>query len=361
MKYLKKIFLSIIVVLAIIEFAYLFKNYNEIKITRVTTLDSVSIPAEIKQYVLKQQESTLLLIYFDGSRLYAYTKNSGDYTTAAALIVESLKKIASSSEYKLFRGYYLISLRDGEHERLSWPILSFATTNELVKNKNVILIPDHQALKGYDKLFAKIDMANYKYPWEIKLNKIFWRGGPSIDSNYNKDNFNDNIRLKFVDYARKFNFTDVGIANGNLTIHPNFKKKLIDREILKSPVLPAESMIYKYLFDIDGYSCSYSRMAWILYSNSALMKHTSDKVQWYYDKLQPYVNYIPIAEDFSNLQDQFLWAEANQEKVKNIAQNGRTLAQETFSETSILRAMENAFIQYYNLTNSNLIMENHDI
>lgn len=90
-------------------------------------------------------------------------------------------------------------------------------------------------------------------------------------------------------------------------------------------------------------------MAWILYSGSLLMKQQSDKIQWYYDKLQPYVNYIPVSADFSNLQQQFEWAQTHQEQVQIIARQGRQLAQEVFTKENILNALEEAFNEYHKL------------
>ncbi len=132
--------------------------------------------------------------------------------------------------------------------------------------------------------------------------------------------------------------------------NPNFRKLLVSAHSLKPRATVTESIKYKYLIDIDGNSCSYSRMAWILNSNSLLMKHTSSYKQWYYDQMQPYVHYLPIAENFSNLTEQYQWAEANSELAQAIAENGRKFAKQTFNENSILDAFDQALLQYHALT-----------
>lgn len=39
---------------------------------------------------------------------------------------------------------------------------------------------------------------------------------------------------------------------------------------------------YKYLLSIDGWSAVWERIAWIMFSNSLLLKHETGKVQWFH-------------------------------------------------------------------------------
>jgi len=69
-------------------------------------------------------------------------------------------------------------------------------------------------------------------------------------------------------------------------------------------------------------------------------------VQWYYDKLIPYVNYIPVKTDFSDLDHQYKWALQNDTTLKQIAMAGTKLAKETFSREAIEQAFVNALYEY---------------
>ena len=62
-----------------------------------------------------------------------------------------------------------------------------------------------------------------------------------------------------------------------------------------------------------------------LKSNSVVLHVESDQTQWYYDKLEPWVHYIPIKNDLSNLIDILCWCTSNDVKCNEIAQNSINL------------------------------------
>lgn len=335
--------------LIITSFCLIYADYARIKIIRLNNLDNIAISAKLKHYLLTQNEAKLIFIRYDKKSIYFYAHDPANCIIELSLIFENLVNFANSKNHNFFPGDYLLAIDDGVHHKLEYPVLGFATTLDLA-NKNVILIPDHQVLKGYEKLFTKIDASIKQNPWSTKLDKIFWRGGYSVDYAHSNNDFDYNHRLKFVNTARKLNFVDAAISRGNLYIDPAVKQELIIKNLLRSAILPQDSLGYKYLFDLDGYSCSYVRMAWVLYSNSMLMKHASDRVQWYYDQLEPYKHYVPIAKDFSDLEKKFEWAQTHPVESKAIADNGRELAKKVFDQENVLLALEQGFIKYHAAT-----------
>ncbi|MFZ0616819.1 MAG: glycosyl transferase family 90 [Chthoniobacterales bacterium] len=54
---------------------------------------------------------------------------------------------------------------------------------------------------------------------------------------------------------------------------------------------------YKFIISMDGNGAAWGRMVKSLHSNSVLMKYESQRVQFYYDSLVPWLHYIPIARD----------------------------------------------------------------
>lgn len=236
-------------------------------------------------------------------------------------------------------GKYLLSLEDGVESECALPLLAYASNHSLVANNKIVLIPDvhvqmqdEQGQIAYTKLLKSVTESSSKYVWDKKIPKILWRGGA-----YGM------ARLQFMRaiMAHDYNFVDAGIA-----YYDTEKNKKLFGMPTKNVISPEESLAYKYLIDVDGYSCSYSRVAWILTSNSLLLKHSSPNVQWYYHNLQPYVHYLPINEDFSDLQKQYEWAEANQEQAQQIIANAQALAQAVFTPAAIDHATEEALIQY---------------
>jgi len=254
-------------------------------------------------------------------------------------------------------GEYLIALDDGVNHELPWPVLAFASTKELVQQRMVVLMPDHDALGGYEYKFKYVQQAIHNYPWGKKQAKIFWRGTANGHDALNIDIY-QHPRLNFMKFLsanQDLDFVDAGFTGyANWFSHyPPYASSITEVKQKfppKNMVTVMQSIQNKYLLDIDGNSCSYSRMAWILYSNSLLMKHSSNKVQWYYDQLQPNVHYLPISSDFSNLSQQFAWAESHQVEVITITANAHNLASAVFNKEAVLQATITAFEQYNQVT-----------
>jgi hypothetical protein len=68
-----------------------------------------------------------------------------------------------------------------------------------------------------------------------------------------------------------------------------------------------ESLQYKYQLDIDGRSVSWTRLPYIMVQGSVPIKADSEFGQWFYGDIRPYVHYVPIKDDLSDLVDQVEW------------------------------------------------------
>lgn len=325
-----------------------------VKIAKYFDLNEIPLPSNLKEYLFTKEGSSLNVIYFDGNKLMAHDSFDGDYFSV--LYLKAMKRLAESDEYKLFPGYYLISFMDGVHTGFDWPVLGFAGEKKLVENSAVILLPDPDAMQGYTKNFAGIDQKLSQYAWNQKIPKIFWRGSAN-GIKYDSVDINGAPRLRFLNAATNLKFADVGLTGYAFLINDEFRQKLMDTHAIKESLSPEESIRYKYLIDVDGKSCSWSRMAWILYSNSVLLKHQSDKVQWYYERLKPYVHYVPIAEDFSDLEKQFVWLEQHPKEAVAIALNGREIAKQIFTEEALLKAIEQSLLKYNAIVNDKLVTQ----
>lgn len=277
--------------------------------------------------------------------------NSSPWITKLFILSRHLDHIVKNGG-TIANGTYLVSLEDGIHVNYPWPVLAFAGESELVAQQKVILMPDNDALNGYDELFNSIDKAKQRFAWPNKQKQIFWRG-QSTGLEFQVDKTKMFPRLEFMHKTLSLNYVNAGFTHFTNDIDPSVFKEITAKFPIRDFISPAESLKFKYLLDIDGHSCSYSRMAWILYSNSLLLKHQSAKMQWYYDKLQPYEHYLPIAADFSNIDAQYKWAETHPQEVQRMIRKAQKLAQETFNQEAIAQATQYAFLKYNLLVNSN--------
>lgn len=77
------------------------------------------------------------------------------------------------------------------------------------------------------------------------------------------------------------------------------------------------------------------RVPWIMYSNSVLIKQDSKKIQWYYSALEPYVHYIPLKEDLSDIFEQFEWLKNNDCKALEVQVNAHQFVKNNLSSEQI--------------------------
>ncbi len=88
-----------------------------------------------------------------------------------------------------------------------------------------------------------------------------------------------------------------------------------------------EHLPYKYQILLDGNTCAYSRAFWQLFSQSVIFKQDSSHIQWYYRALTPFVHYIPIRSDLSDLTKKIEWAQAHDRECQKISNNAQKFAE----------------------------------
>ncbi|KAJ3126877.1 capsule-associated protein CAP1 [Physocladia obscura] len=90
---------------------------------------------------------------------------------------------------------------------------------------------------------------------------------------------------------------------------------------LKQGVSPSRALQFKYLLVVDGNSWS-GRIQSYLASNS-LVIWNGLFTDWYLNALVPWVHYVPVALDFSDLEDRLEWLKDHDDQARTIAENAR--------------------------------------
>jgi len=194
------------------------------------------------------------------------------------------------------------------------PVLAFGRHKNDPYTK---LIPDTDFIKtqGYKELRTIIDGSDVE--WQNKVPKLFWRGsmhGFPYQA-YDPDNKRCQRKL-LVDWSSRF--PDICDAQSSHTAPKQ------------------EQLSYKYLIDIDGEVNAWSGLFWKLYSNSVVFKVDSHYEQWYYKGIKPWMHYIPVKGDLSDLDSQFEWAKQHDQECRQIAENGRAFAMQLTYEKTIV-------------------------
>ena len=84
-------------------------------------------------------------------------------------------------------------------------------------------------------------------------------------------------------------------------------------------------MGWKYMITIDGYIAPWGRGPNILYSDSVLIMVDTIYEPLYAKSFVPWVHYVPIKADLSDLLSTIEWLKQNDDKAREIALNGKAL------------------------------------
>lgn len=102
---------------------------------------------------------------------------------------------------------------------------------------------------------------------------------------------------------------------------------------------------YKYLIDIGGNGYS-GRLKLLLFSKRPLLLVDRNYIEYFHNDLTPYIHYIPVKMDLSDLLQQATWIMENYETSIKIADNAFEFACNNFTENKIL---EQIFLVYNNI------------
>ncbi|TRY61729.1 hypothetical protein TCAL_11141 [Tigriopus californicus] len=213
---------------------------------------------------------------------------------------------------------FLINLGDWPLSRLSpsvkpLPIISWCKTPDFAD----ILLPTYEITEASLECMGRqmLDMLslqeNSQVPWNQKIEQAFFRGRDSRKERL------DLIRLA----ANHSDIMDVGI-----TRYFFFR----DQEVVlgtKESISMFDFFKYKYQISLDGTVAAY-RLPYLLAGGSLIFKQDSDYMEHFYSSLKPWIHYVPIRADLSDLVDKIHWAKNHDEEAHNIAVNGRRFAQE---------------------------------
>ena len=82
---------------------------------------------------------------------------------------------------------------------------------------------------------------------------------------------------------------------------------------------------YKVQININRNCCAWNSLYKKLKSNCVVLHVESDQVQWYYHYLIPYVHYIPVQKDLSDIYEKIEFVFNNDDLCKQIAINACNL------------------------------------
>jgi len=118
----------------------------------------------------------------------------------------------------------------------------------------------------------------------------------------------------------------------------------------KKELIPYEDVLnYKYSIDLDGTTCSYPGFMWKLLMNTTVFKHDSENVMYFYSQVKPWIHYIPVKRDLSDLMEKLIWARNHDHEARQIAEEGRAFALTNLMKEARLLYFYKVLIKYASL------------
>lgn len=116
---------------------------------------------------------------------------------------------------------------------------------------------------------------------------------------------------------------DAKLALPVLDVRQNFPKTINGIDLYGERVSIEDMLAYKAIIMLEGNDVS-SGLKWALYSNSVVMTQTPTKTSWAMEELlEPWVHYIPLADDLSDVEDMMRWVIDHDDEAQEIANRGR--------------------------------------
>lgn len=231
----------------------------------------------------------------------------------------------------------IIYIGDYINFKTDLPILTFCKTNDL---KNQILIPDSESYGRFELLHKSLFKQSQLFPFSERFNKVYWRGSPT-GGDYSSSSFRKFPRVKLVNLSIKFpnNFDFRFTGNGQNS------EFILPKQFFSKFEKPEKSLNYKYLIDVDGNCSTFSRLRWMMYTGSVVLKQNSNFVQWYYNYLKNKQNIIFVDIDYKSIKEAI---NRNKNNQLSIVKKSSEFAVEFFSKESsiyylfkLLKSLEN--------------------
>ena len=242
------------------------------------------------------------------------------------------------------------------------PILSMVTTNK----HSDIPMPTHEdwaRVSSREEKFFAPDCRDYRYnfskPWSDRIPTAIFRGastgcGVTIETNP-RLNLSYLSMVSPVEEGNKL--LDAGITKWNLRprkIMGNQYLQLIIPQTLPfwnketnglvNSLTSEEQANYKYIVNVDGHVNAF-RLSLELSMGCVVLLSDSKYRTWYRRYLVPYVHYVPVKEDLSNLFDQIRWCRENDKKCEEISLNAKSFYETYLSKDGILDYLQYLFFR----------------
>jgi Glycosyl transferase family 90 len=155
-----------------------------------------------------------------------------------------------------------------------------------------------------------LDVASIDMAYKQKKSMAVWRGGTT--GGISKVVQRRDLVSRYYD-NEKFDIGFSAVTQKN-NVEERYIKELLSRD---------EQLAYKCLVSVEGNDVS-TALKWMLVSRSTVLMPVPSVESWLMEGLLvPFEHYVPLENDFSDLEEKFDWAMSNEAECMAISQNAR--------------------------------------
>ncbi|NRA74139.1 MAG: hypothetical protein HRU36_05335 [Rickettsiales bacterium] len=294
--------------------------------------------AKLDQFIIKNKLDGLGHFKVTNNKVFLITGKSSEKCQKFKKKLEQILKVNTLGDLEFIlyflhdvhygkeRSFLLKKLKDfGIDTNNAPPIFAFAANKNAKDRKHFILVPDSYSVdtaifnkytSRWSCLSARVDVANSKNPWSSKKSKAFWRGGSVRGASYNKREIAVRLSREYPQlldarYAPPFK------SEKNFW---NRKAKYFCKFFNIEPWAYYNRFInHKIILDLEGHTISYQGVYWKLFSNSVVFRQSVGNESWASSQFIPWIHFVPIKEDLSDLIDKIYWVKDHDDEARKIA------------------------------------------
>jgi hypothetical protein len=203
------------------------------------------------------------------------------------------------------------------------------------------LIPDNLFISHLAYRPVRRAYQEHNVPWDQRRAVAFWRGSTTGHPLDRALGWRSMPRIRLCELGQQYgDLIDAGISAITQETGPAAEAAIRESGLMRPYVPATEFDRYRYQIDIDGNTSSWPGLFQKLLTGSPVLKvaSVSRSRQWYYDKLKPWINFVPVAADLSDLVDKIDWLRTHDDAARAIGEHGRALGLSMDYEGELQRA-----------------------
>jgi Glycosyl transferase family 90 len=207
---------------------------------------------------------------------------------------------------------------------------AFAKTR-MIYCRNIILLN-----LNFNRHWGDIpNVRKYDIPFHQKKNAVVWRGS----STGGKGNTSrDQLVRKYQHHPNKA----LNIKYSNLV--QGYQNT--NNQYILQPMSMEDQLKHKFIISIEGNDVA-TNLKWLMYSNSVVFMPKPIVASWFMeDQLLPYVHYIELKDDFSDIEEKYNWCMQHLNECEQIAKEA-TKYVEQFLDRNKEKEITKAVIETY--------------